>query len=329
MNDPATATAAAAAAASAPPADPSTTAAAGGGWRAEVAFLRRVLIVAAVVALLLLLWQVRFALLLVFGAVVVAVALLAAAEPLEDRLGLPRAWSLAAVGGATGIALVLAALLVGGEVQAQAGQLAARLPEAVRAFEQRFGVDLPAVGEAARAAAAPRRDAAAAGYAAGWPADGGLGGSWVGEVARRFAAAGPALLNALSAVALAVVGGFFLAADPDVYVRGAVKLVPHRQHARAEDALRASGRALRLWLRAQLAAMALVGALTGLGAWAIGLPAPLALGLFAALAEFVPLVGPVAAAVPALLLALGQGAVRRCCGPVRSTSRSSSSNRTC
>ena len=50
--------------------------------------------------------------------------------------------------------------------------------------------------------------------------------------------------------------------------------------------------------------MAVVGALVGLGAWAISL---LALGLFARLADFVPLVGPVIGAAPALRLALGQG----------------------
>ena len=40
---------------------------------------------------------------------------------------------------------------------------------------------------------------------------------------------------------------------------------------------------------------------------ALGLPAALALGLFAALAEIVPVIGPILGAVPALLLALGAG----------------------
>jgi predicted PurR-regulated permease PerM len=50
--------------------------------------------------------------------------------------------------------------------------------------------------------------------------------------------------------------------------------------------------------------MMLVFVLTGLGLWAIGVPAALALALLAALAEFVPLVGPVVSAIPALLIAL-------------------------
>ncbi len=54
--------------------------------------------------------------------------------------------------------------------------------------------------------------------------------------------------------------------------------------------------------------MAAVGLLVGLGAWALGLPAAIALGLFAALTEIVPVVGPVLGAVPGLLVALGAGA---------------------
>jgi predicted PurR-regulated permease PerM len=53
--------------------------------------------------------------------------------------------------------------------------------------------------------------------------------------------------------------------------------------------------------------MMLVFVLTGLGLWAIGLPAALALALLAGLAEFVPLIGPVVAAIPALLIALAEG----------------------
>jgi predicted PurR-regulated permease PerM len=47
--------------------------------------------------------------------------------------------------------------------------------------------------------------------------------------------------------------------------------------------------------------------MTGLGAWMIGLPSPLALGAIAALANVVPFVGPVASMVPALLIAIPQG----------------------
>ena len=56
--------------------------------------------------------------------------------------------------------------------------------------------------------------------------------------------------------------------------------------------------------------MILVGLLCAAATWTIGLPSPMALGLIAALTEFIPYVGPVIAAVPALLVAATQGTDR-------------------
>lgn len=261
------------------------------GGPGEVAFLRRVLIVAAVVLLLLAMWQIRYALLLAFGGVVVAAMLLAAAAPLERHAGLSRTWSLALVGVLICLGLGLAGMLVGSEVTAQVGQLWSRLPEAVSAFEDRFDVDLPSMEGVQRAEQGPA----------------GLDTSLIGTLAGHAATAGRIFLDAASALVVAVVGGFFLASNPSLYRRGVEKLLPREQHARADEALVASGRALRLWLGAQLISMTIVGTLAGLGTWMLGLPSPLALGLFAGLAGFVPLIGAVAGAVPALLLALAEG----------------------
>jgi predicted PurR-regulated permease PerM len=49
--------------------------------------------------------------------------------------------------------------------------------------------------------------------------------------------------------------------------------------------------------------MILIGVLSGLAAWIIGLPPAIALGLIAFAAEFVPYLGPIIAAVPAVLVA--------------------------
>lgn len=266
----------------------------------EVAFLRRVLIVAAVAAVALLLWAVRGALLLLFGAVVVAVLLLAAARPFRERLGMRHGAALAVGSGALLAVLALAAWLVGSQVRAQIAELGQRLPEAARSLEERFNIDLPDLERReGRAAAAEAASRAAGG--------GGPGISDVGEAVGRIAAFGAVVLDALSTLLLAVVGGVYLALDPASHRRGAVSLLPRNQHRRAEDLLENCGRALNGWLLATLASMAAVGTLVGLGAWALGLPAALALGLFAGLAEIVPIVGPIIGAVPALLLALGAG----------------------
>jgi predicted PurR-regulated permease PerM len=261
------------------PADP--------GWRGEVAFLRRVLIVLAVVALALFVWSVRGALLLVFAAVLVAVLLRAVADGLQRWLHVPPRWSVMAACLAIFLPLGAVFALVGAEVRAQAQTLLENLPAAAHTLESRLGIRIPLPGMAEDEQAA---DA-----------------STMGQVAQHAASAALVAADALGALVIAVVGGIFIAGDPGTYRRGLTRLLPRSQQARVEDALVSSGKALRLWLKAQLVAMTLVGVLTGLGAWAIGLPAPLALGLFAGLADIVPLVGPFIGAAPGLLLALNLG----------------------
>jgi predicted PurR-regulated permease PerM len=256
-------------------------------WRDDVTFLRKVLIVLAVAALALLIWTVRDALLLAFAAVLVAVLLRAVANLLVSRLHLPRRWSVPAACVALGIPVLLMLLLVGNEVRSQAQTLIENLPRAAETLQDRFGIRIPVPGNAAEGAA-PEASA-------------------VGNMARQAASAAMIAADALGALVIAVIGGIFIAGAPDTYRRGLTRLLPRSQQARVEDALESSGKALRLWLKAQLAVMAVVGVLTGLGAWAIGLPAPLALGIFAALADIVPLVGPFIGALPGLLLAFNLG----------------------
>ncbi len=257
------------------------------GWRGELAFLRRVLIVAGVVLLLLFAWAVKDALLLLFAAVLVAVGLRALADPLRERLGVPSGRAVAVACLIVFVPLGLVLVLVGSEIRAQGALLLDQLPEAADTLQSRFGIRIPVPGAPG---AQPAPDTSA-----------------VGEVARHAASYALVAVDALGALVIVVVGGIYLAADPAPYRRGVAKLMPRSRQPEAEEALEASGRALRLWLKAQLMTMAVVGLLTGLGAWAIGLPAPLALGLFAGLADLVPLVGPFIGALPGVLLAFNEG----------------------
>jgi predicted PurR-regulated permease PerM len=177
---------------------------------------------------------------------------------------------------------------VGSQVRAQIVELGQRLPGAARSLEERFNIDLPDLSQKEgqdAAAKAASRAATSGGGGGGGGTPAGL--SELGDAVGRIAAFGALVLDALSALLLAVVGGVYLAVDPATQRRGVVSLLPQNQHRRAEDFLETCGRALNGWLLATLASMAAVGILVGLGAWAIGLPAPLALGLFAALNEIV------------------------------------------
>jgi predicted PurR-regulated permease PerM len=97
-----------------------------------------------------------------------------------------------------------------------------------------------------------------------------------------------------------------MAIDPDVYRNGLIKLFLTEWHRQIRATLNDAGAALRLWLGAQLLAMVMVGVLITIGALLIGIPSPLALGLIFGLTEFVPVIGPIAGAVPVLLVAVGQ-----------------------
>jgi predicted PurR-regulated permease PerM len=94
-----------------------------------------------------------------------------------------------------------------------------------------------------------------------------------------------------------------MAANPKIYREGLIKLFPPSQHERIGSSLDAVGEALKLWLAAQLIAMTFVGVAVTIGAMLIGLPSPFALGLIAGLLDFVPFVGPILGALPAVLIA--------------------------
>jgi predicted PurR-regulated permease PerM len=131
------------------------------------------------------------------------------------------------------------------------------------------------------------------------------------EAARSLAA--PALtvagstLGAIAAVFVLIVTMIYFAANPSLYVKGLVTLVPQARRARVYDVLDKVSHVLRWWFLGQLIDMAVVGLLTVVGLGLIGMPMALALGVLAGLLTFVPYFGAILAAIPALAIALGQG----------------------
>jgi predicted PurR-regulated permease PerM len=246
-------------------------------------FLRRAFLLIGIAALILFLWMIQDVLLLVFAAVLVAIVLRVLAAPIGRLLHLSGGWSLALAALLLTSFIGLSFYLFGSEVIGQSKELAQILPDAWNAFKDRFG--LAAIGEEV-AQQANNPQPALLFNVAGW-----------------VFSAGAFVVNLL----LVVVGGLYIAAAPGTYYKGLLLLIPESHRPLADETLDTSGNALRLWLVGQLAAMVLVGTLTTIGLLLIGIPAPLALGLLAGLAEFVPLVGPIAAALPALLLAMGGG----------------------
>lgn len=123
------------------------------------------------------------------------------------------------------------------------------------------------------------------------------------ESTGQFVGAG---FSALANVLILVIIAIFLAASPQRYACGAVKLLPSRHRTRGEEVLAAMGRALRRWLLARAALMLLVTLLMGTGLLLLGVPLALPLALLAGLFSFVPYVGPALAVIPALAVGLLQ-----------------------
>ncbi|MCO6188581.1 AI-2E family transporter [Rhizobium sp. L1K21] len=106
---------------------------------------------------------------------------------------------------------------------------------------------------------------------------------------------------------LVAIGGIYFAADPKVYNQGFLNLLPQRHRARISNGMSAVADALRRWFFGQLLSMICIGVLTTIGLMALGISSPFALGFIAGVLEFIPYIGPVLSAVPAVAVAFGNG----------------------
>lgn len=98
--------------------------------------------------------------------------------------------------------------------------------------------------------------------------------------------------------------GIFLAASPATYVSGFLRLLPPVWRPRGREVMDDLGNTLQLWFLGQLADMIVVAVLTGAGLFFLGVPLALTLALIAGLFNFVPYIGALAGAVPALAVAV-------------------------
>lgn len=126
------------------------------------------------------------------------------------------------------------------------------------------------------------------------------------DVSRLLSRAGGYVLAATSGVAdlvLVLVGAIFIAGDPAVYRRGLLLLMPERAEGTAAEALNDASRGLRGWMLGQAVSSLVVALFTWGGLYLLGVPASGGLGLIAGLLDIIPMVGPIIAGVPAVLLA--------------------------
>jgi predicted PurR-regulated permease PerM len=137
-----------------------------------------------------------------------------------------------------------------------------------------------------------------------------LGGDLRRELTRQFSGAQHSFLRVMTST-FAITGAFllvlfiaaYIAVDPALYHGGILQLVPRRERDRAALTLTRLATTLRRWLVTQLIAMVVIGAVTTVFLFVIHVKAALPLGILAGVSKFIPIVGSIFAAIPAIAMA--------------------------
>ena len=253
-------------------------------------FVRRTLavtgIATALVLGLALLWAAADVFLLIFAGILVAVLLRGLSQWVSTHIPLSEGWSLALVVLTIVAVWSAGAALLGAQLVAQVTELVERAPQMMQQFRQQ--VEQTPLGRQIleRAAQSEQQGGGASGAAE----------PIAGILSTTF--------GAIANVVIVLFVGLYLAAKPDLYIKGVLHLVPIAKRPRALEVLHTIGYTLRWLLVGQLASMIVVGVLTSVGLMALGVPLGLLFGVLAGLLEFVPTIGPLISAVPAVLFAL-------------------------
>lgn len=101
--------------------------------------------------------------------------------------------------------------------------------------------------------------------------------------------------------------GIYFALAPRYYLEITALLIPPARRGHVVNALNTIGHALRRWFLGRIMAMVLVGVLTTIGLYALGVELSFLLGIIAGLFTFVPYLGAIISAVPAILVGLSNG----------------------
>jgi predicted PurR-regulated permease PerM len=254
----------------------------------RVRSLSAAMIVAGVFAIgaVALLWYLFDVILLVFGAILLAVVFRAPADWLARRTRLTPPWALALVLLLIATLLAAAGWLLGAAVRDQWQAIAEQVPQMIDRLRERLedsgwmrgSLDTEEILE-------------------------GEQGAFLGRGLRVVTATFGAVANVILVLFMAVL----FAAQPALYVSGTLRLVPKHKRERMADVMHRVGETLRRWMLGQMGLMLFVGVTSTLGLWLLDVQAALALGLLAGLLTFIPFLGPVIAAVIAVLVSLSDG----------------------
>lgn len=242
-------------------------------------------LVALVTALLILAWQAVDVLLLFFAGVLLSIALRGVARLLQRYARLPEKPALAI--SLIGFLLLLgaAAWLLGPHLVHGLQRLASDIPQSI----EKLSTDVAEVDWLWRGLQ----------HALESFSDG-IENRLFSHLAGMFSTA----LGTLTGLLIIIALGAYLSIAPNLYANGLVRLIPQRSRPRAREVLAAQGHTLRWWLLGRVTSMLIVGALTWIGLLLLDVPLAFTLAAIAGLLSFVPNIGPILSAIPAVLVGL-------------------------
>lgn len=248
---------------------------------------RSTLLVSAIVgAIVLLVWYAAHALLVIFGGILLAVFLNALSESL--RRVLPVSPVIAKIS----VIVLLVGLTVAGiwllspHIEQQAAALYEDLPRSLAGLADRLqqsGIGnqlskfVPQIQDVIRRAGGIMAPA-----------------NWVVST----------FIDLVAKLVIILFIGLYLTLDPQRYIHGVLLLVSPSKRGRAKDIIYSIAATLQRWTLARMLLMVGNGILTSIGLWLLDVPFALTLGLIAGVLNFVPNLGPIIAAIPAVLIAL-------------------------
>ncbi len=229
-------------------------------------------------------------LLMLFASVVVASAIRPVADRLERYL-VPRAVSVALV---YGLVLVVAAVVVSLIIPPLTEQLT-QLSHALPALMEYLSVRglIPSTGEVRGAVSAWQQALA------------GVGKDLTNVGAGLFRQTRTVFSGVFTLIFMFVIA-LYLVVDKEAVKKPFRMVVPARHLAYVEMVIDRTQRVMGRWVVAQLSLGVIVGVTVAAGLWIMGVPYSLLLGLVAGVLELVPIMGPIIAAVPAVLVGFTQ-----------------------
>ena len=239
------------------------------------------------VVLGLLLWQLRWVLLVLFGAVVLAVALDVLIHQLQSRFRLDRPRALLVVLATLLLAGVVIGQLLLPELFTQIQQLGKDLPQLINKVSTLLGQDprLASINQAVSPALNPEN---------------------LQSLGRQLLGVAGGAANSMVQVLLAMLLGILLVLDPASHRGMVLAITPRPARNLMLELLDESRQALGGWLSGMTLSATTVFLLTWGGLAILQAPLPLLSGLVCGLLTFIPTIGPTAATVLPVGLALLQ-----------------------